>query len=112
MTTALQTTGIDLSVMVGAVIGGAMFGDNLSMISDTTIAATQIHPCSLQKKFLMNGTIALPAFILTLLTLLFFIDGGGHQDYAIPAYNVWLCLPYFAVLVLALMGMNVFLVLT
>lgn len=107
-----QTTGIDTSVMVGAVVGGAMFGDNLSMISDTTIAATQIHPCSLKDKFIMNGKIALPAFILTIITLLFFIDGGGTQDYVIPDYNVWLGLPYFAVLVLALMGMNVFLVLT
>lgn len=107
-----QTTGIDTSVMVGAVVGGAMFGDNLSMISDTTIAATQIHPCSLKDKFIMNGKIALPAFILTIITLLFFIDGGGTQDYIIPDYNVWLGLPYFAVLVLALMGMNVFLVLT
>ncbi len=107
-----QATGIDTSVMVGAVVGGAMFGDNLSMISDTTIAATQIHPCSLKDKFIMNGKIAFPAFILTIITLLFFIDGGGHQDYVIPDYNVWLCLPYFAVLVLALMGINVFLVLT
>ena len=54
-----QALGINPALMAGAVISGAMFGDNLSMISDTTIAATQIHPCSLKDKFKINFKIAL-----------------------------------------------------
>lgn len=103
-----QATGIDPALMMGGVIGGAMFGDNLSMISDTTIAATQIHGCSLVDKFKFNGLIALPAMIATVVTL-FYLGMGleGHEP-PTETINLWLTLPYFFVLVLALAGVNVF----
>jgi len=94
---------------IGAVVGGAMFGDNLSMISDTTIAATRTQGCEMKDKFIMNFKIALPAAILTVVIILF--SGVSGQVPSGLEYNVIKIIPYIAVLVLALMGMNVFLVL-
>ncbi|MBP9692517.1 MAG: Na+/H+ antiporter NhaC family protein [Alphaproteobacteria bacterium] len=108
-----QALGISPALMAGAVISGAMFGDNLSMISDTTIAATQIHPCSLKDKFKINFMIALVPFILTL--FFFALTGSGEaQNIAEsgPSPSIIFSLPYFFVLLLALLGMNVFLVLS
>ncbi len=90
--------GLSMPLMVGACIGGAMFGDNLSMISDTTIAATKSQGCEMKDKFRLNFHIALPAAVLTMLILLFI----GRPEHAV---NI-------AVLLMALLGMNVFLVLT
>jgi Na+/H+ antiporter NhaC len=99
--------------MAGAVISGAMFGDNLSMISDTTIAATQIHPSSLKDKFKINFMIAFGPMVLTLLFFALANHGeaqGIQETSASPA--LIFCFPYLLVLFLALLGMNVFMVLT
>jgi len=108
-----KTLGIHPSLMAGAVISGAMFGDNLSMISDTTIAATQMHPCSLKEKFKINLLIALVPLGLTL--LFYALAGSGsaqdlHETMASPAFIF--TLPHLVVLCLALLGLNVFIVLS
>ncbi|WP_283170335.1 Na+/H+ antiporter NhaC family protein [Curtanaerobium respiraculi] len=99
------------ALCLGAIVGGAMFGDNLSMISDTTIAATRTQGCRMDDKFKENFKIALPAAIITFVVLL--VIGLG-SDYAVQGdltYNLWQVLPYIAVLVAALAGVNVFVVL-
>lgn len=100
---------IPVALAVGVVVGGAMFGDNLSMISDTTIAATRTQGCAMKDKFIMNFKIALPAAIITIIiTTIFGVTG------IIPAnlsYNFLKIIPYLIVLILALAGMNVFVVL-
>lgn len=100
---------LPVAVAVGAVVGGAMFGDNLSMISDTTIAATRTQGCEMRDKFIMNFIIALPAAILTIIIMI--ITGVAGQIPAVLNYSVTKILPYISVLVLALSGVNVFLVL-
>lgn len=100
---------LPLAVAVGAVVGGAMFGDNLSMISDTTIAATRTQGCAMKDKFIMNFKIALPAALLTIILMIIF--GVSGQIPAGLQYNVLKIFPYLTVLILALVGMNVFLVL-
>lgn len=100
---------LPVAVAVGAVVGGAMFGDNLSMISDTTIAATRTQGCEMKDKFIMNFKIALPAAILTIIIMIF--TGMSGQIPADLEYNAIKIIPYIAVLVLALAGINVFLVL-
>lgn len=105
-------SGLSVPLMLGACIGGAMFGDNLSMISDTTIAATRSQNCEMRDKFRVNFYIALPAAIISLCIFLFL----GRPD-AAPVlesldYSFVKVLPYLLVLILALLGMNVFLVLT
>ncbi|MDN5332528.1 MAG: hypothetical protein PWP45_1753 [Tepidanaerobacteraceae bacterium] len=99
---------IPLPIAVGTVVGGAMFGDNLSMISDTTIAATRTQGCEMKDKFIMNFKIALPAALLSIAIL-----GLSGTTGNIPQgleYNFVQILPYIFVLVLALMGLDVFLV--
>ncbi|MEA4891334.1 MAG: Na+/H+ antiporter NhaC family protein [Peptococcaceae bacterium] len=104
--------GLNLSMVAAACVGGAMFGDNLSMISDTTIAATRTQGCELRDKFKVNFMIALPAALLTIVLLLIF----GSPEVAVAAedlsFDLLKVAPYILVLVLALVGMNVFLVLT
>ncbi|MFD1383210.1 Na+/H+ antiporter NhaC family protein [Rhodanobacter aciditrophus] len=104
-----EATDLPLLTTVGAVIGGAMFGDNLSIISDTTIAATRTQGCDMRDKFRMNFKIALPAAVLVLIWL--FFQGSQAQLEQVEDYNIWLVLPYVAVLVLAILGVNVLLVL-
>lgn len=107
-----KALGIEPALMAGAVISGAMFGDNLSMISDTTIAATQIHPCSLKDKFKINFKIALAPLVLTLLCFSF--AGTGQSQEILESTNtpaLIFCFPYLFVLILALLGINVFIVL-
>lgn len=105
-----EKSGIPAPLILGACVSGAMFGDNLSMISDTTIAATRTQGCELKDKFKMNFLIALPAAILTI--AVFLMAGtpsavlSGNTDYTLLKV-----LPYMAVLLLALLGVNVFLVL-
>ena len=104
----------DLSIpmLLGACVGGAMFGDNLSMISDTTIAATRTQGCELRDKFKVNFFIALPAAAITVVILLLV----GRPETVAPmgdlSFSIVKVLPYVAVLVLALIGVNVFLTLT
>lgn len=90
-----QATEIAPIYAIGAVVGGAMFGDNLSMISDTTIAATRSQNVELRDKFRVNIWIALPAAIMTLVLYIFM----SHQAEAIQSkpYDIWLILPYLAV---------------
>ena len=103
--------GFSLALCVGTVVGGAMFGDNLSFISDTTIAATKTQGVLMKDKFRTNFMIALPAAIATLLILVVSAmqsRGAALGDYP---FNFLQALPYFVVLVLAILGLNVFLVL-
>ena len=104
-----QTTGIDMALCVGAVVGGAMFGDNLSMISDTTIAATRTQGCKMRDKLLFNLRLAVPAALVTTVILLVLSSGGEPVTGEIE--NYWLVLPYILVLGLAVVGMNVLVVL-
>ncbi len=107
-----NTSGISLALMLGALVGGAMFGDNLSIISDTTIAATRSQGCDMKDKFKMNAKIAIPSAILTLILLLVF---GAPEVTTSPAdltYDLLSIIPYLFVLIVALMGVNVFVVLT
>lgn len=104
-----EATDLPLLTTVGVVIGGAMFGDNLSIISDTTIAATRTQGCDMRDKFRMNFKIALPAALLVLVWLYF--QGSNAELADIKDYDLVLVLPYVAVLVLAIAGVNVLLVL-
>ena len=104
-------TGLAGALCLGAIVGGAMFGDNLSMISDTTIAATRTQGCDMDAKFKENFKIALPA---ALATFCVFLAIGLGSEYTLDGnleYNLWQVLPYVAVLVAALAGVNVFAVL-
>lgn len=102
-------TGADMAWMVAIVIGGAFFGDNLSFISDTTIAATQSQGCSMRDKFTANLKIALPA---ALVTLAIYAVQGLESQIGETDYSWWLTIPYLLVIVLSLCGINVILVLT
>jgi len=104
-------TGLAGALCLGAIVGGAMFGDNLSMISDTTIAATRTQGCGMDEKFKENFKIALPA---ALAAFFIFLAVGLGSEYTLDGnleYNLWQVLPYVAVLVAALAGVNVFVVL-
>ena len=106
-----EKTGFSLAVCIGAVVCGAMFGDNLSMISDTTIAAVKTQGCEMKDKFRENFFIVLPAAIVTIV-LFFFITRNGNFKLAEElTYNIWRVVPYVLELVGALIGINVFLVL-
>lgn len=101
---------IDLALLAGVLVSGAMFGDNLSFISDTTIAATRTQGCEMSDKFKANLKISLPAAAITIIWLLTYDTGAVPPK--IPEANLWLSLPYFFIIVLAVMGLNVFAVLT
>ena len=103
--------GLNMQLCVAAVIGGAMFGDNLSFISDTTIAATKTQGCKMKDKFRENFPIALPAAILTIVILIVISIKGGAVDVGGFDYNIWQAIPYFGILVMAICGINVFIVL-
>ena len=104
-------SGLSVPMMLGACAGGAMFGDNLSMISDTTIAATRTQGVALKDKFRVNFYIALPAALITLVILLFV--GRGTAAVMEPrTFALMKVVPYVLVLALAIAGVNVFLTLT
>lgn len=105
-----QQIGIDLPLMVAAVAGGAFFGDNLSFISDTTIAATRTQGCRLSDKFRVNVKIVLPAAILVFL-LYIVLGKGAACDVAPQPVDLLKVTPYVVVLLLAILGMDVLLVL-
>lgn len=106
-----QQTGFPLAICIGAVVCGAMFGDNLSMISDTTIAAVRTQGCEMKDKFKQNFFIVLPAAVITL--ILFYVQTRGmtYEADASYDYNFVQVIPYLVVLIGALIGFNVFLVL-
>ena len=103
---------LPLPLVLGALVGGAMFGDNLSVISDTTIAATRTQNVGMKDKFRANIKIALPAAIITFVILLVVGKPEGEVELGDLSYNFILIIPYLFVLITALAGMNVFLVLT
>ena len=103
-------TGIPDALMLGVVVSGAMFGDNLSFISDTTIVATRTQGCQMSDKFKVNIRIALPIAIIT--GLIYVFVGSGAENAYEPGAIEWIkVLPYLVVLVTAIAGMNVMLVL-
>lgn len=104
-----QAAGIDTALMAGVVLSGAMFGDNLSIISDTTIAATRSQGCHMRDKFRENLFIALPAAAAAIAIFMM----GNSVSVAPAAESVeWLkVVPYVMILVLAVSGLNVFVVL-
>ena len=102
--------GFDLPLCVGTIVGGAMFGDNLSFISDTTIAACNGQGCPMKAKFKGNFLIALPAAVITLILVLV-LSANSAGDKVIGEYNLLQIVPYLLVLVGGVIGMNVFVVL-
>jgi len=105
-----EQTGFPAAICAGAVVCGAMFGDNLSMISDTTIAAVRTQGCEMKDKFKQNFFIVLPAAIITLV-IFFFITMNLTATTEVGDYNIIEVIPYLVVLIGALIGLNVFLVL-
>lgn len=106
-----EKTGFALSICIGAVVCGAMFGDNLSMISDTTIAAVKTQDCEMKDKFKANFFIVLPAAIITVLIFWLATRNMSFQLEENLNYSLWEVLPYMVVLLGALIGINVFVVL-
>lgn len=105
-----EQTGTSLPLIVALVVGGAFFGDNLSFISDTTIVATQTQGCKMSDKFKANIWLATPAAIIVLMIYIFIGQGIQVPDY-LPAMEWYKVIPYVAVLVMAIMGVNVLIVL-
>ncbi|MCD8037006.1 MAG: Na+/H+ antiporter NhaC family protein [Clostridiales bacterium] len=103
--------GLSIPLVLGAVVGGAMFGDNLSVISDTTIAATRTQGVEMRDKFRMNLFIALPAAIIAI--ILFLLLGSPIEEVTLGdlSYDIIKVVPYLFVLIAAIAGMNVFVVL-
>lgn len=106
-----EKTGFLLPVCIASVVCGAMFGDNLSMISDTTIAAVKTQGCEMRDKFKANFLIVLPAAIVTIGFFWLITRGASYEISMDLEYNLLEVLPYLVVLVGALIGINVFLVL-
>lgn len=106
-----EKTGFSLAICIGAVVCGAMFGDNLSMISDTTIAAVKTQGCEMKDKFKENFFIVLPAAIITIIIFLVITRNANFKLTEELTYNIFRVLLYILVLVGALIGINVFVVL-
>ena len=96
----------DIPFFVAIVLGGSFFGDNLSFISDTTIAATRTQGCNMSDKFKANFLLVLPAALITLAIYIFGDFPLPQSSNEIPA-NPWLVIPYLAVIILAISGVNV-----
>ena len=105
-------TGISAPLCLAAVVSGAMFGDNLSMVSDTTIAAVSTQGCNMRDKFKRNFFIVLPAAIISCVVFYFITMGEVADIPEIGGYNFLKIIPYLFVLISAIAGLNVFLVLT
>ena len=106
-----EATELSMAVCVAAVVCGAMFGDNLSMISDTTIAAVKTQGCEMKDKFKANFLIVLPAAVLTVIYFWFVTRGVNYNVPENLDYHILEVVPYIVVLVGALIGINVFIVL-
>lgn len=104
-------SGFSLPLCIGAVMGGAMFGDNLSFISDTTIAACNGQGCAMKDKFRENIAIALPAALVTLVLTLVLSLSSYTGAYVPGDYNLIQIIPYILVLIGGISGINVFVVL-
>ena len=104
-------SGFDMPLCIASVMGGAMFGDNLSFISDTTIAACQGQGCQMKDKFRENFKIALPAAIVSLVIILALSFGADLGGSVVHEYDLIQLIPYLIVLVGGIIGVNVFVVL-
>ena len=106
-----DASGFDLALCVGSVMGGAMFGDNLSFISDTTIAACNGQGCPMKDKFRENFWIAFPAAVVTLAVILILSFQTEIKGHVTQSYHLLQVLPYVLVLIGGIIGINVFVVL-
>jgi len=106
-----DNTGFSLAICMGSVVCGAMFGDNLSMISDTTIAAVKTQGCEMKDKFKENFFIVLPAALITIAILFFLTKDLNYVQSGALSYSFIKIIPYLVVLIGALMGVNVFAIL-
>ena len=106
-----KASGFDMALCVASVIGGAMFGDNLSFISDTTIAACNGQGCEMKDKFKENFLIALPAAVLTVVVIVIMSLGTEINSEIKEEYNLLQIIPYILVLIGGIAGINVFVVL-
>ena len=106
-----EASGFSLALCIGTVVGGAMFGDNLSFISDTTIAACNGQGCAMKDKFRTNIAIVIPAAVLTL-ALIFVLSMGADVNQNIAKeYDLIQIIPYILVLISGIIGINVFITL-
>ena len=106
-----NSSGVSVPFWVGSVVGGAMFGDNLSFISDTTIAACNGQGCQMKDKFRANFGIAFPAAVVTMIIIFIKSMGTDVGAAVIGDYNLIQIIPYILVLIGGIVGINVFLVL-
>ncbi|MCG3411582.1 Na+/H+ antiporter NhaC family protein [Staphylococcus massiliensis] len=106
-----QATDVSSALVMATVVGGAMFGDNLSMISDTTIAAVRTQKTQMKDKFKVNFRIVLPGAILTMVLLWILTHGITLDQSKSYDFNLVKVIPYLLVLILALIGVNVVIVL-
>lgn len=106
-----QATDVSAVITMATVVGGAMFGDNLSMISDTTIAAVRTQKTKMSDKFKVNIKIVLPGAIFTVIVLWFLTNGAQIDASKSYDYDLIKVVPYLFVLILALFGVNVIIVL-
>lgn len=106
-----HSTGSSVAMMIGLVVGGSFFGDNLSFISDTTVVATRTQGCKMSDKFRANAFIAVPAALV--IFIVYVLMGANVQAPSqIPDIDILKVIPYLAVLICAIFGMNVMAVLT
>lgn len=105
-----QTSELNMALMVGVVVGGAYFGDNLSVISDTTIAATQTQGCQMRDKLRTNLWLVSPVAVVIAIIYWLMSDGVQFPSY-IPPVEMHKVIPYLIVIITALAGLNVMLVL-
>ena len=108
---AADASGFSLPLCIGSVMGGAMFGDNLSFISDTTIAACNGQGCEMKDKFRENFAIALPAALVTLVIILILSLRADIGVMELKSYSLIQIVPYLLVLLGGIIGINVFVVL-
>ena len=106
-----QTTGMSIPMLTAVIVGGSLFGDNLSFISDTTIAATSTQGCKLSDKFRVNSFLVMPVALLILIAY-GVIGSGIESPHDVGEVSFLKVLPYIVVLITAICGMNVMAVLT
>ena len=106
-----NSTGSSVPLLTAVIVGGSLFGDNLSFISDTTIAATSTQGCKLSDKFLVNSFLVMPVALL-ILGIYTFMGSGINSPQNVPEVSIIKVIPYIIVLVTAVCGMNVMAVLT
>ncbi len=106
-----DASGTSLALCIASVMGGAMFGDNLSFISDTTIAACNGQGCAMKDKFRENFRIALPAAIVSLILIIVMSINSGSHEVISHDYDLIMVIPYVLVLIGGIIGINVFIVL-